>query len=122
MLKIIQIGAKVGPGAGIGKGNPGDTAIGSAFDYVFEKYFPKSTVHFMNCRQIFTLNDIKKINQYDVLILSGGGLLLHDTFKNSISDWQWGISKKLIEQIKIPIIVYSIGYNKFRNQRQFNNV
>ena len=40
MLKIIQIGAKVGPGAGIGKGNPGDTAIGSAFDYVFEKYFP----------------------------------------------------------------------------------
>ena len=35
-MKILQIGAKVGTGEGIGKGNAGDTAIGSAFKNLFQ--------------------------------------------------------------------------------------
>lgn len=120
-MKIIQIGAKVGEGEGIGYGNAGDTAIGSAFNYLFEKEFQGSEVIFINSRKIFTENDIAIINSADLLVVSGGGLFLYDTFKNNISDWQWGISTDLIEKITLPIIVYSVGYNKFRNQRPFRN-
>ena len=39
-MNIVQIGAKVGEGDGIGKGNAGDTAIGTAFNNLFKKEFP----------------------------------------------------------------------------------
>jgi polysaccharide pyruvyl transferase WcaK-like protein len=122
MLKIIQIGAKVGDGNRVGKGNSGDTAIGSAFEYIFKKKFPKNIVHFINCRKKFTQNDIDFINKHDLLVVSGGGLFLHDTFKNNQSDWQWGISKNLIKKIHIPVIFYAVGYNKFRGQREFKPI
>ena len=120
-MKILQIGAKVGTGEGIGKGNEGDTAIGSAFKNLFQSEFLDSEITFMNCRKIFSKNDIDVINQHDFLIISGGGLFLFDTFANEQSDWQWGISKELLEDIKIPIVVYAVGYNKFRGQRDFNS-
>ena len=121
-MNIIQIGAKVGPGEGIGAGNAGDTAIGDAFSYLFKKEFPHATVQFMNCRKNFTLDDVKEINKNDLVIVSGGGLFLFDTYKNQASDWQWGISNELLSKITIPIIVYAVGYNKFRGQRNFNSL
>ena len=75
----------------------------------------------MNCRKIYTKEDIDFINKHDVLFLSGGGLFLYDTFPNDVSDWQWGISSKLLDQISIPIVVYALGYNKFRKQRNFTD-
>jgi hypothetical protein len=48
--------------------------------------------------------------------VGGGGLILPDTNPNKISCWQWAISKRDIENIKIPIYVVSIGYNLFYNQ------
>jgi polysaccharide pyruvyl transferase WcaK-like protein len=120
-MKILQLGAKVGKGDGRGKGNAGDSALGTAFDNLFKEEFPGSQITFMNCRKIFTENDIEVINQHDILVVSGGGLFLYDTFENNESDWQWGISEELLEQISIPIIVYAIGYNKFRGQRDFNS-
>jgi len=119
-MKIVQIGVKVGKGKGVGFGNAGDTAIGSAFDFLFEREFQTNSVDFINCRKVFTEKDIDFINQHDVLFLSGGGLFLYDTFANDVSDWQWGISEELLDKITIPIVVYAVGYNKFRKQRNFN--
>jgi polysaccharide pyruvyl transferase WcaK-like protein len=119
-MKIVQIGAKVGEGKGIGLGNAGDSAIGTSFDYLLNKEFSNSEIIFLNCRKIFTQDDINLINSADALIISGGGLFLHDTFENQVSDWQWGISEDLLDKIKIPIIVYAVGYNKFRGQREFS--
>ena len=101
-MKIFQIGAKVGEGNGVGRGNAGDTAIGSAFEYLFQQNFPKSNITFMNCRKIYSKKDVDLINKYDVLFLSGGGLFLYDTFENQVSDWQWGISTELLDRITIP--------------------
>ena len=140
-MKIIQLGAKAGSNItefgfnylfktvgfelrldrGVGRGNAGDTAIGSSFKYLFRNEFPDCKVSFMNCRKIFTQKDINYINKADVLFISGGGLFLYDSFENVVSDWQWGISKDLLDKINIPIIVYSVGYNKFRKQLEFNN-
>jgi len=113
-MEIIEIGGNVRDGIRVGRGNAGDTALGSAFRHLFEGEFPGSKIKFMECRKIFTKNDISEINKSDLIFVAGGGLFLPDNFKNDVSDWEWGISADLIEKIKIPIIVYSVGYNKLR--------
>ena len=50
-MKILQLGAKVGKGGGRGKGNAGDSALGTAFDNLFKEEFPGSQITFMNCRK-----------------------------------------------------------------------
>ena len=59
---------------------------------------------------------IKQVNSSDLLLIGGGGLFLPDTNINSVSGWQWAISKELLKQINKPIILYAIGYNYFRGQ------
>ena len=102
-------------------GNAGDVAIYQSFRHLFETEFPGGKVLPMNCRKVFTRQDVAEINRADVLFVCGGGLFLYDTFPNLASDWQWGISEELLEQIQIPIVVYSVGFNKFRGQPDFND-
>lgn len=121
-IKIIQLGAKIGSESGMGRGNAGDTAVGAACSNVYQNEFSNCEITYMNCRQIFEQKHIEEINSKDVLILSGGGVFLKDTFPNNVSDWQWGISPELLSKINIPIIVYGIGYNKFRGQPNFSTL
>ena len=102
-------------------GNAGDIAIYQSFRHLFETQFPGSKVSPTNCRKMFTRQDVAEINRADVLFVCGGGLFLYDTFPNPASDWQWGISEELLEEIKVPIVVYSVGFNKFRGQLDFND-
>jgi len=61
---------------------------------------------------------IQRINQnYDVMVLGGGGLLLPDTNSNMISCWQWPVSSNMISEINIPIYVIGLGYNLFYGQK-----
>ena len=121
-IKIIQLGAKIGSESGMGRGNAGDTAVGAACSNVYQNEFSNCEITYMNCRQIYEQKHIDEINTHDILIVSGGGLFLKDTFPNTESDWQWGISPELLNKISIPIIVYSIGYNKFRRQPEFSTL
>lgn len=121
-MKIIQLGAIIGPEFGMGRGNAGDTAVGAACTNVYQNEFPDCEISYLNCRQIFEQKHIDEINTHDILIVGGGGLFLRDTFPNNVSDWQWGISPELLSKIKIPIIVYAIGYNKFRGQENFSDI
>lgn len=63
-----------------------------------------------------TQDMIAMINQHDLLVVGGGGLLLPDTNANTISGWQWAISAEEWNKISIPLIAYAIGYNYFRGQ------
>ncbi len=60
---------------------------------------------------------INEINQGPFLLIGGGGLLLPDSNPNSKSGWQWAVSAEELDQIKVPIMVYAIGYNYFPGQR-----
>ena len=44
-------------------------------------------------------------------------MFLPDTNPNNISGWQWAINNEQLEQIKIPLIIYSVGYNYFRGHK-----
>jgi polysaccharide pyruvyl transferase WcaK-like protein len=121
-MKIVQLGAKVGSEFGMGTGNAGDTAVGAACTKVYQNEFPDCEITYLNCRKIYTTDDIDLINTHDILFVSGGGLFLNDDFPNDVSDWQWGISPELLLSIKIPIVVYALGYNKFRGQEKFTSI
>ena len=67
--------------------------------------------------------DINSINQEtDGIVIGGGGLLLRDQAGSStdLSGWQWNISVENIKKIDVPVAVFAIGYNRFRNQKEFN--
>lgn len=49
----------------------------------------------------------------DMLLIGGGGFIMNRHEDNSLSGWQWSIKNEDIVKIKIPIVIYGIGYNKF---------
>lgn len=59
---------------------------------------------------------LAEINAADVLVIGGGGLFLPDTNPNSVSGWQWAVSEEQMKSIRVPIVIFSVGYNYFREQ------
>ncbi len=59
---------------------------------------------------------IRQINKTSSLIIGGGGVLLPDSNPNSVSGWQWAIDPDYWQKIKVPVIVFAIGYNYFKGQ------
>lgn len=72
-----------------------------------------------------SLYNIKDINKkIDLVLVGGGGLFLSDQ-KNSDtskSGWQLNMSNNLMSQINKPIVVFGVGYNRFRNQKDFKKI
>lgn len=60
---------------------------------------------------------IKSLNRNDAIFIGGGGLFLPDTNANNISGWQWAISNEQLEQIHRPLLVFAVGYNYFKGQK-----
>jgi polysaccharide pyruvyl transferase WcaK-like protein len=62
---------------------------------------------------------VNKINKTKGLVVGGGGLFLKDTNPNQQSGWQWPCSIELLDKIKVPVVLFAVGYNRFRNQEDF---
>ncbi len=58
------------------------------------------------------------------MLIGGGGVLLQDqsSADYSKSGWPWACSKELLNKIEVPIIVFAIGYNQFRDQPDFTPI
>lgn len=67
-------------------------------------------------------NDIIQYNKQDFMVIGGGGLFLKDTNPNDLSGWQWSCSIDKLSAIKVPIIMFAVGYNRFRGQDDFEPV
>jgi SAM-dependent methyltransferase/polysaccharide pyruvyl transferase WcaK-like protein len=94
--------------------NAGDTVLSKCVRDIFRKFD-----HGWNLFKIsdpVTEDTIHRINNSRYVVIGGGGVLLPDTNPNKISGWQWAISSVDLQKIKVPIIVYAIGYNYFKNQ------
>jgi hypothetical protein len=107
------------PPLGKTRSNAGDKLLTRVFQDLIKKELGAKQAPFLNVRRIFNIADINSMNESNAIILGGGGLFLCDTFSNIVSDWQWGISPSLLNKIEVPLIVHSVGYNRFRNQRGF---
>ena len=51
--------------------------------------------------------------KYDLLVIGGGGIIHGSHWPNG---WFWLIEKDLIKEIKIPFIVYGVGYNYWKEE------
>lgn len=115
MIKVAHIYASQA------KFNSGDFMLGIATKKYFkEKYLnnQKCQFHDIDCRdpKNFSDNNVKKLNNFDYILVGGGGLILPDSAPNKTSCWQWNIPKSSYDKINKPIYVVSIGYNCFFGQ------
>ena len=66
---------------------------------------------------------VERINaRADAVIIGGGGLFLQDMNPNRLSGWQWKISAEALASIEVPLIVYSLGDNRFPGQPEFDEL
>jgi polysaccharide pyruvyl transferase WcaK-like protein len=73
----------------------------------------------------FSVRDAESANkEFDGIVIGGGGLLLRDQVGSDVSNsgWQWNSSVSAVETINIPLVVFAIGYNRFRGQADFDPV
>lgn len=101
--------------------NAGDHMLGNSTKWWFEKNLLKNKFNIewtsKSCRPLCSSAWVDSINNdYDYLVVGGGGLFLPDTNPNLLSGWQWKISTDALSKIEIPIYVISVGYNLFYNQ------
>lgn len=113
VLKLVHIGIHQNT-------NPGDTLLFPAIRCLLQKHMMPVEFSLLNVRDVCTDETIDFINQHDGVIIGGGGLFLRDTNQNNVSGWQWACPEKLMEKIRVPIIVFAVGYNRFRGQEDFD--
>ncbi|WP_109829799.1 methyltransferase domain-containing protein [Reichenbachiella versicolor] len=95
--------------------NAGDTILSKCVRDNFNVHF-KQKWDLERVTNVVTDKTINRINQSKYVVVGGGGLFLPDSNKNDVSGWQWAISKEQLEQIKVPLLIYSVGFNYFHGQ------
>ncbi|WP_114793149.1 polysaccharide pyruvyl transferase family protein [Niabella yanshanensis] len=91
--------------------NIGDYALGIGVknllrNYLDIDYIGNTNIQGRNFDEYYINEVINK--KYDLLVIGGGGIIHGAHWPNG---WFWLIDKELIRQIKIPYIVYGVGYN-----------
>ncbi|RAJ16975.1 methyltransferase domain-containing protein [Olleya aquimaris] len=101
--------------------NTGDIALFNAVRKQYEHYLGNVHFELFDLHKEVTLDLIDRLNDFDGIIVGGGGLFLKDTNENNISGWQWAIPAEYYIKIKAPLFIHAVGYNKFRGQDDFIN-
>ncbi len=65
------------------------------------------------------LNNADRFNNGDCVVIGGGGLMIRDTKPNNVSGWRWNCPFETLKNINVPIVVLSVGLNRFRGQEDF---
>lgn len=105
-------------------GNFGDDVLTLATKKEMESIFSDQTIEWIDypLRHHTTDRVIDVANSCDMVLVGGGGLLLRDTAANTHSGWQWNCSINHFRMINKPLVVYAIGYNRFRGQDDFDPI
>jgi polysaccharide pyruvyl transferase WcaK-like protein/SAM-dependent methyltransferase len=114
-LELVHIGIH-------NNGNAGDTLLFPAVRALLQKYLAPIEFSLINLREKVTQETIEFINKHDGVVIGGGGLFLKDTNYNDISGWQWACSCELLQEIRVPILIFAVGYNRFRDQEDFDDI
>lgn len=96
--------------------NIGDYALGIGVKNLLRQYLPVDLIGETNLQgTVFNEYYIDVINRnYDLLVIGGGGIIHGAHWPNG---WFWLIDKEHIRKIKIPFIVYGVGYNYFKDEQ-----
>jgi len=96
--------------------NIGDYALGIGVKNLLREYLDVDLIGETNLQgTVFNEYFIDVINRnYDLLVIGGGGIIHGAHWPNG---WFWLIDKENISKIRIPFIVYGVGYNYFKDEQ-----
>ncbi len=103
--------------------NAGDTLLFAEVRRLFEQQLGAID---WNRRQLWEHLDVDAALQLngetDGVVIGGGGLLLRDQAgaDASASGWQWNSTVDAVRSLNVPVMVFGIGYNRFRGQADFD--
>ncbi len=103
-------------------GNAGDALLPIALRDIVARGGIAARWKLMHAHTSVGAKEFKRLQASDGVVVGGGGLFLRDTNFNEISGWQWPISTEKIRALKVPLAVFAVGYNRFRNQEDFGPV
>lgn len=103
-------------------GNMGDTYLPVVLKNLINDSFPIKKWNDIRVEEDVTKKVISQINNSEMCLIGGGGLFLRDTHANDVSGWQWNCSIPMLDQITTPIVMFAVGYNRFRGQEDFKPI
>jgi polysaccharide pyruvyl transferase WcaK-like protein len=104
-------------------GNYGDTLLFEAVKQTFNGFRGGECFEIYDSRPLRepvgpSLVDYINDN-FDAVVIGGGGLFLRGSHSKPRSGWQWNISLSQLRRLKPPLVVYSVGNNRFIDQADF---
>ncbi len=96
--------------------NLGDYMLGIGVKNLLRRYLDPQLIAETNLQgTVFNEYYIENVvnKKYDLLVIGGGGVIHGAHWPNG---WFWLIDEKNISKIKIPFIVYGVGYNYFSDE------
>lgn len=59
---------------------------------------------------------------YDAMVIGGGGLFLPEQPGTNVgaSGWTWNCPPEAIDEIAMPVAIFAVGYNRFRDHEPFS--
>ena len=104
-------------------GNYGDTLLFEAVKQSFNGFAGGEAFEIYDSRPLRDPVGPALVNyindNFDAVVVGGGGLFLRDTNPNQRSGWQWNISVDQLKRLKKPLILFSVGNNRFIDQADF---
>ncbi len=101
-------------------GNAGDTILPVVLRDLFNQSVGIKKWTGIHVYKTVNAQVVSSINNTDAMVIGGGGLFLKDTNSNDLSGWQWSCSIDQLQKINVPMIMFAVGYNRFRGQDEFS--
>lgn len=120
--RIGRKGLKLTHMAYFGHYNAGDSLLSVMLRDLFDSQIGDNRWQKRSLHTQLSPNLVKSINKRQGLIIGGGGLFLKDTNPNQLSGWQWSCALENLRKIQVPIILFAVGYNRFRDQEDFDPI
>jgi polysaccharide pyruvyl transferase WcaK-like protein len=103
-------------------GNAGDHILPVALRDLFDNVGGRTRWTLRHAHPVFDAAAVAQANETRGIVIGGGGLFLRDTNPNPNSGWQWNCPLNQLRDLEVPLVIFAVGYNRFRGQPDFEPI